>query len=212
MNKEMIKVLAWKEWHEQRGTLAFCCVLLMSLTAIGLQSRLMPDSFIIRLSFSLLGGTVFPLIISAGLIAPEREDRTLNTLLAQPLAAGGLLVIKLITGVILCLVPILGVTVTACLMAGNREMTMAQINYAGLCTAIMALVFFIWSLSLTINQGEHRTVSISTAVLVASTLCFVVGLASLNSPAGKVAVYRVLVFGNPMSLLLFMCEYPARSA
>jgi len=210
MNIKIIRVLMWKEWHEQRATLAFCCMLLMSLMAIGLKSRLLPDEVTIYLVSTFLGSFLLPVFVILGLIAPEREDRTLDTLLAQPLAVGTLLGIKLATGLILCIGPILGSTLVACLMAGGREVTVAYMQYIGLCSATMAAVLFVWSLSLSCHQiSEARAASVG---LIALGISLMVLTFNVTKVEAHTVLYWCLCYGTPLSLIPLMHEYPSHRA
>jgi len=210
MNIKIIKALVWKEWHEQRGRLAFGCVLLMSLMAIGLKSRLLPDEVTIYFISTFLGSFLLPVFVVLGLIAPEREDRSLDTLLAQPLATGTLLGIKLATGLVLCIAPVLGATLVACVMAGAREITVAYIQHIGLGSAAMASVLLIWSLSLSCRQiSEARAGAVGLVVL---GICLLVFGFNVEKIEAHTVLYWGLRYGNPLAPIRSMSTYPSQQA
>jgi ABC-type transport system involved in multi-copper enzyme maturation permease subunit len=210
MNTKIIKVLVWKEWHEQRGRLAFCCVILLSLMAIGLNSRLLPDYVTVFLVLTLLGSFLLPIFVVMGLIAPEREDRTLDTLMAQPLSLSVLFGVKLVTGIILCIGPILGSTVMAGLMAGGRELTINHILYVGSCSVAIALVFFIWLMALSCHQISEARAAIAGFITLG--ICLMALLTKslfIHRETVNATLYWCLNYCNPFSLTSFIHWYPS---
>jgi hypothetical protein len=182
----------------------------MSLMAIGLKSRLLPDAVTVYLVSTFFGTILLPVFVILGLIAPEREDRSMDTLLAQPLTAGTLLGIKLATGLILCMGPVLGATLVACVMAGEREMTVAYIQHIGLGSACMASVLFFWSLSLSCQQiSEARAASVGLVVMGA---CLMVLGFNVEKIKAHTVLYWCLRYGNPLSPLTSMHTYPSQEA
>ncbi len=160
----MIKPLIWKEWHEQRWKLAFGCVLLMGYTAIALQSRLMPDEILIFFG-SVFGAPLMSILVAMGLVAVERADGSLDTFLALPVKSGKILMVKLLTGTVVCVVPILGSMIVALLIAGGRELSALDIAIDYLGSTAFCLVMFIWTVSFGIRQtSEARVGLISIAI------------------------------------------------
>src|SRR5688572_16744284 len=101
----MWRSLVWKEWHEQRWKLGFGCALMMGFTFIGLRTRVMPDQAVI--SFGLfLSGLLLPLMVSMGLVAPERADGSLVRLLSLPVPAWHVLAAKAAIGTVAVTVPV----------------------------------------------------------------------------------------------------------
>ena len=79
----MVRSLFWKEWHEQRWKLGFGSIILMSFAAISLRARLMPDEDVV-VTVVAIAGLLLPVLVSMGLVAPERADGSLRSLRALP--------------------------------------------------------------------------------------------------------------------------------
>ncbi len=160
-----IRSLLWKEWHEQRWKLAFGCVILMSLTAIGLQTRIVPDFAVVMLSVA-IGSSVLPIFAVMGLVAPERAEGSLHALLALPIRPWIVLVVKTAMGFLVCAAPILGAAFVACLWAGGREETVPRMLVGCAGGILFALCALVWMLAFGIRQrGEARAALVGIAVI-----------------------------------------------
>jgi len=162
----MISSLIWKEWHEQRWKLVFGCILFMSFTAIGLRARLVTDETI-SFAVIVMAALVLPVIVSMGLVAPERADGSFQTLLALPVERWKILAVKTAMGVAGCIAPLLAAAVVTCVIAGGRELSVWQIlaMYARGMGTVLAL--FLWMLALGIGlPTEARAGLVGLGILV----------------------------------------------
>jgi len=161
-----MRSLLWKEWHEQRWKLAFMSVLLAGIAFTGLHARVIPDETVL-LSIGVLAVILMPLLVGAVLIAPERDSRTLDTLLALPTRAVQILAVKTVIGVILCVVPLLLTCFIGVGMAGGRELLSSEIISLFVKCGLTILALFFWMLALTIRlPGETRATLLGLGVLI----------------------------------------------
>src|SRR3954466_797117 len=101
-----MRSLLWKEWHEQRWKLAFGSLILGAFALIGLRARVVADELLLEwLCF--LAVILLPVMASTGLVASEREEGTMETLLSLPVTAGRIFWTKALTGVMLTAGPLL---------------------------------------------------------------------------------------------------------
>ena len=178
----MIKPLIWKEWHEQRWKLAFGCVLLMGYTAIGLKSRLLPDEIIIFFGTT-FSGWVMPMLVAMGIVAVERANGSLDTLLALPVKSWKVFTVKLLTGASVCAVPILGSMIVALLIASEREMEPSDIAIPYLCSVAFGFVMYIWIIAFGIRQpSEARVGLVGIAIFVGWVLVIIISEALIKRP------------------------------
>lgn len=162
----MIKALLWKEWQQHRWKLAFGCVLLVGYTMIGVQTRLLPDIAVI-VSSMFLGSIVLPIFVSMGLIAAERSDGTLKTLLALPVKARTIFAVKIAIGAAACIVPIVCSFAAACVMTRGREESLSRLLYVYVAMIALAVLMLTWTTCLGgLSRSEGRVGMIGLAILV----------------------------------------------
>ena len=162
-----MRSLLWKEWHEQRWKLAFTSVLLAGLTFSGLHARVVPDASVLMF-VCMLSALLMPLLVGSVLVAPEREARTLDTLLALPTQSILILAIKTLVGVALCIVPLAIACALSLGMAGGREMLASAIIAMFVRCLLTMLSFYFWTLALTIRlPSETRATLIGLGILIA---------------------------------------------
>lgn len=174
----MIRSLLWKEWHEQWWRIAFGCVIIGATMALGLKVRIIPDENLIE-SAMVFGMVIMPLLMAMGLVAPERADGTLSALLALPVAPFKVLIVKLLMGVLGCLLPMATAAIATAAIAHGREIRSQQmlILFAG--ASIFATVMLLWFMAFGVTQPtEARVALVGLAVLIASVcealVCFVI--------------------------------------
>ncbi|MDB5295230.1 MAG: hypothetical protein JWO31_1213, partial [Phycisphaerales bacterium] len=92
-----MRILLWKEWHEQRWKLGFSSLLLAAFALIGLRSRVVADEAVLAV-LTTLGTLLLPVLAVVGLVPPERADGTLEALLALPVRPGRVLAAKALAG------------------------------------------------------------------------------------------------------------------
>jgi len=153
--------LLWKEWREQRWKLGYGCGTLGAFTAIGLRARLLPDLGIVFLSGA-LGAGIMSALVAMGLVAAERDEGSLECLLALPVRPAVVLITKLAVGAAACLAPLAVAAAVACLMAGGREMTTGRILLAYFGCGEFALCALVWFTAFGLRQPTE-----AQAVLVA---------------------------------------------
>ena len=169
----VIRKLIWKEWREQRWKLALGCVMLLGITVVGLQTRMIEDQVVMGLSL-LFGSVVLPVFVSMDVVAAERADGSLASLLKLPVAPWKILTIKTAMAVICCVVPVLLAATAAILLAGNRELdygTMARMYRAGVGLAVSSVI---WILAFSIRQPSEARVAIVAVAVVIGCFLFVI--------------------------------------
>jgi ABC-type transport system involved in multi-copper enzyme maturation permease subunit len=182
--------LIWKEWHEQRWKLGFGCLVLAALAAIGLRARILPDETMI-MWVCFLGLAMLPILSSTGLIPAERADDTFESLLALPVAPWRILIAKTAMGLLLCAGPMALAALVSVEIAGNREMSSADmLNFYARCT-FTTLSLFIWMLALTAQlPSETRAALLAMGLLV----FWLLASAGLVQPGTPPLVFAVSPF------------------
>jgi hypothetical protein len=155
----MIQSLLWKEWHEQRWRLAFGCVMMAALPATGLMVRMVPDWAVVVVTM-LVGGLLLPIFATMGLIAPERADRTLGSLLILPVSSRAVVAIKLAVGLVTCLVPLACAGMVILLVAGGRELPASRLLAMCSGSALLAGVLLVWTLAFSVGQPTEARVGL----------------------------------------------------
>jgi ABC-type transport system involved in multi-copper enzyme maturation permease subunit len=161
-----MRSLLWKEWHEQRWKLAFTSVLLAGLVFSGLHARVVTDEEVLLFVCG-LAVILMPLLIGAVLIAPERDARTLDTLLALPANPSRILAVKTLIGVVLCVAPMAISCILSLAMAAGRELPASSIITLFVRCLLTTLAMFFWVLVLTIRlPGETRATLLGLGILI----------------------------------------------
>jgi ABC-type transport system involved in multi-copper enzyme maturation permease subunit len=162
----MIKALFWKEWQQQRWKLAYGCVLVMGCTLIGLRSRLLFDEGIVIAAA--VGGAVFtPLLVSLGLVAAERNEGSLDMLLALPVRHWHIFTVKMVMAALVCAAPILGSALVSLIIAAGREQTAGQIITPYLGGLAFGVTMLVWVVGFGVGQpSEARAGLVGIAVFV----------------------------------------------
>jgi ABC-2 family transporter len=167
--------LLWKEWHEQRWKLAFGSLILGAFALIGLRTRIVPDQSVLEwLCF--LAVTLVPVLASTGLVAPEREDGTFQTLMSLPVAPGRILGVKIAMGVLLTAGPIMVAMGVSLLVAGGREMTSGTMVLLYVRSVATALALYFWMFALTARLPSETRASLIAMAVVIGWLIVVVGM------------------------------------
>lgn len=142
----MFQSLLWKEWREQRWKAAFGSVVLGAFAAIGLKTRIMPDGLVVALAF-VLSTLLFPLFICIGLVAAEKEEKTLPVLLRLPAAGWIPLAVKVLVGSLVLLAPIASVVAVYALFGWNREVESWKMLYSAPLCGVISIEILIWFLA-----------------------------------------------------------------
>ncbi len=150
MTNIILHVLA-KEWHEQRWKLAFGCVILMGFAAIGLRTRLIDDRSILLMAVA-IGAFILPLFIGMGVVASDRAEGSLATLLALPIRPSLVLMVKLAVGLAASLAPLAGVGLVTWLIAGQREMAARDTLGLLALQATVGAMVLLWTVTLGVRQ------------------------------------------------------------
>lgn len=182
-----MRSLLWKEWHEQAWKLAFGCLLMGMFALVGLRTRMMADAAMISW-ICLLALLLLPTMAAAGLIPAERDEGTLEMLLALPITPRRVLLSKTIVGVLLCVGPLLTAMAISLWAASGREMSAAAIIRLYAQALAAALSLFAWMFALTSRlPSEARAGLICLGVLVFWMLASF-GLAKTEAPPALRAV------------------------
>lgn len=162
----MFRSLIWKEWQEQRWKLGFGCIILTALAAIGLRTRIVLDEDFM-MSVIWLGICLLPVLAAMGMVAPERADGSIHSLLALPTSTRRILAAKTLLGLALCAAPLITAAIASCLIAGGREVSVWRIIDLHARGVAVALALFIWMLACSIHLGsEARAGLIGLGLLV----------------------------------------------
>jgi ABC-type transport system involved in multi-copper enzyme maturation permease subunit len=197
----MWRSLVWKEWHEQRWRLWFGVFLVGMFTLIGLRTRIMPDEQIIILTI-MVGGMLFPLMVSMGLVAPERTEGTIVRLLALPVPPWKVLAAKGVVGAAVCAAPVVVSALIALLVAGNREMAWGElIGLYALATGV-TLAVFTWLTAAAVRQpSEARAGLVGIGVMIGWFLLMMVAAAIGSELFNRAPVEDWVAMFGPFGLV-----------
>ncbi len=162
----MVRNLFWKEWHEQRWKLGFGSIILMSFVAISLRARLLPDEQVV-FTVVAIAVLLLPVLVSMGLVAPERADGSLQSLRAMPVSAWTIMTIKILIGLVVSAGPVAAAAAITCLIAGGREMSVTQILviYARCLGVVLSLM--LWMLAVGVElPSESRAGMMGMGVMI----------------------------------------------
>lgn len=161
-----MRSLLWKEWHEQRWKLAFGSLMLAAFALIGLRARVIADEMLLRYVCG-IAVLLLPLLSSTGLVPAERNDGTLESMLALPVQTWRILFAKTVMGVVLCAGPILLTAIVSFAVCGGREMSRGAMAALFARTMLATLSLFFWMFALTVRlPTETRAALIAVGVLV----------------------------------------------
>ncbi len=192
----MWKQLLWKQWKEQSWRIAFATVILTAFTAIGLWTRATPDQYVIVIA-AVLGATLIPIFITMGLIAPQRADRSFDSLIALPVQGRELFCMILLTGLIGAWAPLLATLSAALAIAGDREIsTPLLLFYFGGVMLYSGLVVF-WTLCFSIRQQYESRVGLIGLIILIGWIALAMGLMGITRGGGHWAfAFHPLSIGN----------------
>ena len=157
--------LFWKEFHELRWRVAFGVVTMAGFAAIGLRARMMEDLGVF-MSSCLFGIFLFPLFVSMGTIAEDREDGSSRFLSSLPVSPGKILWSKFLSGSIAVVVPLLVTWIVAIVLAGGREISMAYLSRIFFFALLSALACFLWYLTFGVRQTTQWRVGLVGVALM----------------------------------------------
>lgn len=165
-----MRMLIWKEWREQSWRLGFGCVVLGAMALIGLRARFVADETLLLWLFG-LGMTMLPVLASASLLAPERDEGSLESLLSLPVKQATILAVKIGMGIAQCIGPMAVAAAVSIILAGGREMYPAQMLELFARCALTAFFLFLWMASLTLSlPTEARAALLAMGVLIFWTM------------------------------------------
>ncbi len=158
--------LLWKEWREQAWQLAFGCVVLSAMAAVGLHARMVADAVLLDW-VCFVGVTLVPVLASTALVPAERADGGLATLAALPVSPAAILAAKAVLGVLLCVGPLAAAGVVSVAMAGGREVYTGGVAELYARSALASATLFAWMFALTVRlPNEARAALVAVGVLV----------------------------------------------
>ncbi|MGH9363316.1 MAG: ABC transporter permease subunit [Thermoanaerobaculia bacterium] len=195
--------LAWKEWRQERWKLAFGSALLACVSAIGLRARLMADVDVHAVALG-VGGFLLPLFAAMGLVAAERAEGSLATLLSLPVRPRAVLAVKVAVGAVVSLAPVGTALLVALAIARDRELAYAVTLRLYLAVAAVGLLTFVWTAVFSVRQpSEARAGLVGLGVLAA--WCYTAPLASLT-------FHPRSCHWHPLSLLYFAEPWTNRAS
>ena len=154
-----IKSLLWKEWHEQRWKAAFAAAILIAFTAIGLMTRMLGDGEIIIMS-GIFAAIIYPVLVTMGLVATERADRTFGSLMVLPERPWRILAVKVVVGMAVLGIPIVLAATVAFVMAGRHKTQIDEYLMVYFSIFWIGLQFMIWTLAFGIGQPSAARVGL----------------------------------------------------
>ncbi len=161
-----MRQLIWKEWHEQAWKLAFGCIVLSAMAAIGLHARMVADATVVEW-VCFVGVTLLPVLSSTGLVPAERADGGLASLLAMPVPPRRVLAAKTAAGLVLCVGPLLTAAAVTVALAGGREAATGPLLELYGRSALSAAALFVWMLAVTVRlPSEARAALVAVGVLI----------------------------------------------
>ncbi|HZL35288.1 MAG TPA: ABC transporter permease [Tepidisphaeraceae bacterium] len=161
-----MRSLLWKEWHEQRWKLAFGSLILGAFAGVGLHARVIADENLLEM-VCFLAVLLLSVMSSTGLVPAEREEGTMRMLLALPVRPSLVFSIKMLIGVLLCVVPLIFSALVSIAIAGGREISTASILALHARTLAATLSLYFWMLALTVRlPTEARASLIAIGVLI----------------------------------------------
>ena len=179
-----MRQLLWKEWHEQAWKLAFGCVVLSAVAAIGLHARMVADATLVQW-VAVLGFGVLPVLAVSGLLPAERAEGGFDALVALPITPRAILTAKAIAGVILVVGPLAVAAAVSLALAGGREMLAGDMLGFYARSAVTAVALLAWMLALTVRlPTEARAALLAVGVIVLWLLASAgLGVRSLRATA-----------------------------
>ena len=182
--------LLWKEWRDAAMTAALGVFVVGGFTAIGLQSRLIPDLVVLTISL-IIGGLFYPVLAGMFVFAPERTEGTMATLLRLPVRPEVVLVAKLLPAAAGVLVPIASSLAAFLLIAGGREVEPWQPAVLYAAGAAMAVMVLLWTVCPTLGLRSEALVGlIGLAIQFAPLL--VLDVVSAVIPTGWIVPFTSL--------------------
>ena len=141
---------------------------------------------------------MLPVLASASLLAPERDEGSLESLLALPVSPITILAIKLGMGIAQCVAPMAVAAAVSIAVAGGREMPSVEMLELSARCALTGIFLFLWMASLTLSlPTETRAALLSMGVLI----FWVMATAGLWQCSSESLVHAFsplcLVFGLP---------------
>jgi hypothetical protein len=162
----VLRSLFWKEWHEHRWKVLFGSVVVAGCAAVGLRTRLLPDEAIV-VFYAVGAAFLLPILAAMDLVAGERADGSLSTLMSMPVRPSVVLAVKMIVGSVAYIIPQAAGMLAAILIAGGRELPASFFVrvFAG-CTAF-GLCLLVWTVALAIRQpSEARVALVGLAIVI----------------------------------------------
>ncbi|MHC4622004.1 MAG: ABC transporter permease subunit [Planctomycetota bacterium] len=161
-----IWVCAGDGLHGGRAKEQIDYVLVMGYTAVALKSRLIMDEGIV-VSVAVVGPMAMALLASMGLVAAERSEGSLGTLLALPVESWKIFAVKMAMGAAVCTGPLLGSAVLSVVMAGGREISGSRVVSIYSAGFGFGLALFVWMVAFGISQpSEARAGLVGIAVVL----------------------------------------------
>lgn len=161
------RALIWKEWREQRWKLAYNCVLLFGVAAIGFRSHMCEDVGIIALLL-IIGGLFLPLLAAVGVVGTERESGSLPFLQAQPVSSSRVLSIKMVGALLVSTVPLALTMLASAACIDGRDWRTGETLRIGAVAVWLAANVVVWTIAFGMTQPtEGRVGMVGIAVIVA---------------------------------------------
>ena len=143
----MLRQWLRKEWHDQGGKLGLGTVALAVATALGLQTRIMPDEQVVMLS-AFAGAALVPMLAVMDVFANDRESDTWRWQMALPVSRARLTALKVDSAVVVSAVPLVTTALVAVAMTRGREMEARSILTTYAAGVWVATQLVVWSVAL----------------------------------------------------------------
>ena len=161
-----MRQLLWKEWHEQAWKLAFGCIVLAAMAAIGLHARMVADATLIEW-VAVVGVFILPVLSSTGLMPAERAEGSFEALISMPVRPRQVLAAKAVLGVVLVVGPMAVAAAVSLALAGGREMTAGAMLAFYVRATASAVALLAWMVALTVRlPNEARAALLAVGVVI----------------------------------------------
>ena len=114
-----------------------------------------------------------PLFVAMGLVAEEREEGSMRMQLALPVSAEWVYVIKILLGALACTTLTAAVLLVTFIMAGNREISTADILRTFGFAMPFGAIFMLWTVVFSIKRKTQWAAAL-TGIAIAACWVFLV--------------------------------------
>jgi len=161
--------LAAKELCASWSGFALGLVAIVGFTVLGLRSRLLPDEMVLYGSGA-FGGGVLAVLVSMGIVAPDRADGSIVLLRALPVHARWVMLVKLSVATVGMALVLAASGAVFLFMAGAREMPISQIVMLYIGCIVIASSLLAWLAAANARMGSEGAAGLVSLAVVLTLL------------------------------------------